>query len=280
MTRAFDLAGKTAVVATMHGKQAAIEPALARLGLRFLPPPPIDTDRYGTFTRDVARAGSQLDAVLAKARAGLALAPEADYAIASEGSFGPHPSLPFVASGFEVIALLPRDADQPLLGRHLTTATNYLQAEARSAADVASFAERVGLPRHAIVAMGGQAGPILAKGIHEPSELHAICARQIEARGSVWLEADMRAHHNPTRMEAIAAAAADLARRLQARCPTCDHPDWTARTRNGRPCAWCDAPTHEAWLEEYRCDSCGHHTERIIEPERKADPGRCNHCNP
>lgn len=78
--------GKTAVVATMHGKERVIIPTLAPLGLAFLPRPPIDTDRFGTFTRDIRRAGSQKEALAAKARAGLAAAPEADYAVASEGA--------------------------------------------------------------------------------------------------------------------------------------------------------------------------------------------------
>lgn len=49
MIRPFDTQGKTAVVATMHGKERAIIPALAPLGLALLPRPPIDTDHFGTF---------------------------------------------------------------------------------------------------------------------------------------------------------------------------------------------------------------------------------------
>jgi len=32
-------------------------------------------------------------------------------------------------------------------------------------------------------------------------------------------------------------------------------------------------------VEEYHCEVCGHHDERLIEPERKANPGHCNHGN-
>ena len=56
MVRPFDTPGKTAVIATMHSKERVIIPALAPLGLEFLPSPPIDTDRFGTFTRDIRRA--------------------------------------------------------------------------------------------------------------------------------------------------------------------------------------------------------------------------------
>ena len=279
MTLAFDLDGKAAIVATMHGKERVIEPAFTALGLRFLTAPSIDTDRFGTFTRDVDRAGSQRDALLAKAQAGLDLSPDAAFALASEGAFGPHPHIPFVPSGFEMVALLERKTGEAVIGRHLATSTNFMQAEARSWEDVETFAEAIGFPGHAIVVMTSKDGPILAKGMTDGGELRSICGSSLDARGSVWLEADMRAHLDPTRMEAVAAAA-DLVRRLQARCPICAYPDWTAQVRDGRPCAWCDGPTVEAWMEEYLCEDCGHRAEHCIEPERKGRPDHCNYCNP
>ena len=62
-------AGRTLVVATMHGKERVIAPLLEeRLGVRCVVPAGFDTDRYGTFTRDVARAGDQLEAAREKVR--------------------------------------------------------------------------------------------------------------------------------------------------------------------------------------------------------------------
>lgn len=280
MSISFELDGKSAVVATMHNKQQVIEPALTELGLRFLTAPVIDTDRFGTFTRDIDRAGTQRDALLAKARAGLELSPEADFAVASEGSFGPHPLIPFLPSGFEMVGLLERKSGKIVIGRHLTTATNFMQVEARSWTEIAAFAEAIGFPGHSIVVMETQDGPVVAKGIFSEDALRAVCRPLIEGGEPVWLETDMRAHLNPKRMEAVAAAVADLARRLRARCPACGHPDWTAEFRDGRPCAWCDGPTVEVWIEHYTCESCGRSAESCIEPERKGDPGRCHTCNP
>ena len=280
MHPAFDLGGKAAVIVTMHGKAQVIEPALAALGLRFLPPPAIDTDRFGTFTRDVARFGRQRDALLAKAQAGLDQAPDAEFAVASEGAFGPHPEIPFVPAGHEMVALRSRRSGQAVIGRYLTTATNFMQARASSLAEAHAFAARIGFPDHGIVVMAGQDGPILAKGVTEPAELMATCAARLDSHGSVWLEADMRAHRNPTRMTAIAAATADLAARLHAPCPACAYPGWLPQMLNGRPCAWCAGPTSETWVEQYRCEGCGHGTERRIDPERPGDPGHCVQCNP
>ena len=85
----------------MHCKHRVIEPVLARLGLRFQPPPFIDTDCFRTFTREIGRSGSPRQAVLAKAQAGLHLCHAADFAIASEG-VGPHLVEPLGSSRMRV----------------------------------------------------------------------------------------------------------------------------------------------------------------------------------
>jgi len=280
MTPTFDLDGKSAVVVTRHGKEKLIEPALAGLGLRFLPKPLVDTDQYGTFTRKIGRAASQRNAVLAKAQAGLDLVPDADFALASEGAFGPHPHIPFVPSGLEMIALLERKSGKAVIGRHLTIATNFMHTVARSWVDVEAFAGRIGLAGQAMLVMESRHGPVLATEPIDEDVLKTVCESGIETSGSVWLEVDMRADMNPARMDAIAAAAADLVRRLEARCPRCHHPDWTARLRSGRPCACCSGPTIEAFVEEYFCEHCGHFDERPIDPERKGEPAQCTYCNP
>ena len=148
MVDSFVLANGSVVVATMHGKERVIGPVLADLGMRVLAIPQIDTDRFGTFTRDVARSGSQVEALLAKAQAGLGLAPDADFVVASEGAFGPHPQIPFLPSGLEMVALLQRQTGKAIIGRELTAKTNFAQVEARSWQEIKAFADRIGFHRH------------------------------------------------------------------------------------------------------------------------------------
>lgn len=274
------LEGKSAVVATMHGKEQVIRSSLSSLGLSFLPVPSIDTDRFGTFTREIHRTGNQKDALLAKAQAGLELSPKADCAIASEGAFGPHPNLPFLSSGFEMVGLLERQSGNLVIGYHLTTETNFAQTLARTWPDSEKFATQIGFPDHAIVVMETQNGPVLAKGLCNREDFQSLCMAEIKRLGSVWLETDMRAHLNPTRMTSIGKAAGDLLHRLQARCPTCKHPDWVPQVKGGRPCALCRAPTNEPWIENYLCTACGHQEEKLIDPDRKGEPRHCSFCNP
>jgi hypothetical protein len=92
-------AGERAVIATMHGKEAAVAPVLlARLGLVVTTAANLDTDALGTFTGEIPRAGTIREAAISKARLGMT-ATGLPIGIASEGSYGPHPNIPFIPGG-------------------------------------------------------------------------------------------------------------------------------------------------------------------------------------
>ena len=76
---------------TQHGKEGVIAPVLAKLlGCRVEKVEGFDTDLLGTFTRDIAREGSQLGAARKKARIGMELS-GFSIGIASEGWVGSAP---------------------------------------------------------------------------------------------------------------------------------------------------------------------------------------------
>ena len=83
--------GRQVALLTQHGKErviaAALEPAL---GCRVERVAGYDTDLLGTFTRDIPREGTKLEAARKKARLGMELA-GLPLGIASEGAFGPDP---------------------------------------------------------------------------------------------------------------------------------------------------------------------------------------------
>jgi hypothetical protein len=78
---------------TIHGKEHAVAPPLATIGVAVLLAD-LKTDRFGTFAGDVARTGTMLDAARAKAHAA-SKATGLPVARASEGAHGPHPFVPF-----------------------------------------------------------------------------------------------------------------------------------------------------------------------------------------
>ncbi|VEB44225.1 Uncharacterized protein conserved in bacteria [Chromobacterium violaceum] len=88
----WDMTERRAALLTRHGKHAAIAPALAGIGWDLALVDSFDTDSLGAFTGETPRAGSQLDAALAKARLACELS-GLRYGIGSEGSFGGDPWL-------------------------------------------------------------------------------------------------------------------------------------------------------------------------------------------
>lgn len=83
--------GRNVALLTQHGKGQIIAPLLeSTLGCFIELVSGFDTDQLGTFTREIARPGSHLDAARRNARIGIELA-ETIGGIASEGSFGVDP---------------------------------------------------------------------------------------------------------------------------------------------------------------------------------------------
>lgn len=280
MARPFALAGARAIVATMHGKTPVIAAALAPTGLVCVPASGLDTDAFGTFTRTVARAGDQRAALVAKAQAALARDRTAAFAIASEGAFGPHPAFGLVPAGFEMVGLVERASGACVIGHSLCVETNHAGAACDSVAAALDFAATARFPGHGLIVRTHADGAIIAADCADDTALARVVGTVLADHGRVWLETDMRAHRNPTRMRAIGAAARDLAARLGARCPRCATPDFTPRAETGRPCADCGGPTHAVWRMVATCAACGYHDARVDDPERLADPGLCPECNP
>ncbi|QZT35026.1 hypothetical protein HUR95_07295 [Caldalkalibacillus thermarum TA2.A1] len=96
------------VLATMHKKEVVMAPLLKKeLGVKIIVPERFNTDCFGTFTREIDRAGNQLEAARLKAQKALSITGEA-LAFASEGAFSPHPVFPFVPYNREIVLLLDK----------------------------------------------------------------------------------------------------------------------------------------------------------------------------
>lgn len=274
-------AGCVASLLTLHGKQEVIAPRFAqRLGLRVETDRGFDTDTLGTFTREVARAGTQRDAAMAKARLAAERSGHA-LGIGSEGSFLPGP----FGVGFwnlELVAFVDLGRDIEVVGRAFEPA-RCQQAAIRTQAELARFSERAGFPSHALVLRAGDAtAPVFAKGVTTWPELCDLFRIALGASPEgVWVESDLRAHLHPSRMANIARATDDLLLRLSACCPACETPGFgNVGVVGGLPCADCGSPTDQPRADLVGCVRCSLRRE-VPRPEPLlADPGRCAFCNP
>jgi len=279
--------GRGFALATMHGKQRAIErPLLRHLGARLAVADGVDTDALGTFAGEVKRPGPPRATAIEKARLGMAAA-GLPQGLASEGSFAPHPALFFVPADHEIVAFVDDERGIELCESVLSLRTNFAHLDARPGDDLGPFLRRVRFPSHALIvrplATDGDARPI-AKGVADPAELvRAIrTAAGRSPLATARIETDMRAHLNPARMAVIRAAAGRLARRLATDCPDCGAPGWgQVAVERGLPCRGCATPTALVAAVVHGCAVCPARR-RTGRPDGRtaADPGDCPACNP
>jgi hypothetical protein len=226
-----------------------------------------------------------LDAARAKALAAIE-ATGLELGLGSEGSFGPHPSLPFIPAGTEILLCQDRKRGFEIHEMLVTDRTNYQSCNCTPGQDIRNFLAGARFPTHAVVvsprAPAGAAR--IVKGITCPIRLAKAIEQAASASrdGHALVVTDMRAHLNPTRMVSIRTLATRLARRLATPCPGCAAPGFgIADVVRGLPCGWCGEPTRLVIAELFRCATCGFENQRAVEPGRQtADPGQCQYCNP
>lgn len=274
-------AGATFALLTQHGKERVFAPRLMEaFGAKLEVVSGFDTDRFGAFTREVPRAGTQLEAARAKARAAVELSRH-PLGLGSEGAFVPFaPGLG--VAGVELVVLVDRERALEIVGRAEGPGRHDF-ASVESAAQLVRFAVAAGFPQHGLTLRPDHADhPFVQKGLTSwPSLTRAFQRAQAEATsGAVFVEHDLRAHQNPTRMALIASAVADCLARMQRLCPGCGAPGFGVTALiPGRPCADCGAPTRRPMAERWGCVKCPFFSARTL-PVGAADPGVCDACNP
>ncbi|GAB1542252.1 hypothetical protein NUACC21_49260 [Scytonema sp. NUACC21] len=280
-------ANRVAVLATMHHKETAIAPILEQeLGIKVTVPQNFDTDRFGTFTREVQRAGTQIEAARRKAETAMSVMGES-LGLASEGTFGPHPSSPFIACNREIIILVDKTNQIEIIGEAFSTETNYSHRAIKTIAEAQEFAKTVGFPEHALVVMSHPSPKHqdeIIKGITTTDALveAVTLALKRSENGEVFIETDMRALYNPTRMKNIAIATHSLVKKLLNACPNCSFPGFDVMERKkGLPCAYCHSPTRFTLAAIYKCKKCGF-SQEVLFPDglQEVDPSLCDYCNP
>lgn len=273
--------GKDAVLATKHSKGMMIAPPFRELLGLHVHEIAIDTDQLGTFSGEIERVGTPREVALRKARLGMQ-AGECAYGIASEGSIGVDPYIPFINSDFEVIVFVDEQ-----LG--IEVAENFRSAEITAhtitvdqTSELTEFLKKADFPRHKLIVRSDDKPVSFAvKGIDTQEQLEQSLSNGLKNFPNLIVENDLRAHCSPSRQRNIAAAARKLAERLQSLCPSCETPGWgIIGFKKGLPCESCGEISLEALTSEILgCTQCNHQSAGKVLAE-VLDPARCNHCNP
>lgn len=271
--------------ATKHHKEKVIAPFFEKkLGSRLLIPC-VDTDLLGTFSGEVERSGSALEIVEQKARLGMKVS-GLPLGLASEGSFTPHPSIPFMPCDREILFFVDEIRGFSFHESFLSIKTNYSYQEVEAFEEVLNFLSKAQFPEHGVFL---HPSPwinknIIFKDLNDIGSMQNafdICKEQ-SPEGRVFIKTDMRAHRNPSRQKVISALARRLIHRLLTPCPACQMPGWGhIKTVTGLPCSACHTPTQEVHHDVYGCTSCD--TQKVWPenaPNLFASPAHCINCNP
>lgn len=267
---------------TQHGKEGLLGPILhAGIGCRVEHVPGYDTDRFGTFTRDIPRLGSQLEAARRKARVGMALG-RTRFGLASEGSFGVDPCTGLLPWNIELVLLVDEECGLEFMGVAQGAAPD-VQCTFTAWHELEAHVVKVGFPAQQLVLRpNGPHDPRLRKGIADRATLADAffwAAARADA-GEVFVEPDLRAHCNPARQRMIQQAGENLVARMRSGCPACGTPGyWVSAAVGGLPCAGCGSPTEEIAAHTWSCLNCAHREQRAIAASA-AEPARCARCNP
>lgn len=273
--------GQSVALPTRHRKDLALAPVFRDALDAVIDVVDIDTDAFGTFAGDVPRVESPLSTAIAKARAGLAAA-SAQLAVASEGTIGPDPAIPFVTSDIEVLAFVDSVHDVTISQHHRSTEIVAVRAEVRPGDDIDELLARADFPRHGLIVKpsAGIQGPIV-KGLSDAAQLVRAIEQVSSHGGGAVVESDFRAHRSPSRMANIAECARLLVDRIASSCPECEGPGWgPIAPALGLPCSVCasEVPT-AVRAQRHGCPGCGAVRE-VPSGESTADPRWCPRCNP
>lgn len=273
------------VIATMHQKDLLMQPLLEKeLGVECVLAPTLNTDKFGTFTRDIKRSGDMYETAKAKLSTAMKLS-GCDLGVASEGSFGLHPSIPFVQSNFELILFIDTKNHLEIRGHHRTLETNLDGMYVSSVEQGLRFANKCGFPEHGVITRRTRTSKLfLDKSIQTEEELKASLRKilRLPFTSKAYIETDMRAHKNPTRMKAIGATTKDLIQNIHSKCPQCQTAGFVLKSvEKGLPCEYCGKASNLPLFEIFSCDACSHEEKKKSNKYGEfADPGQCSTCNP
>lgn len=275
--------GRNLIIATKHQKEKVIMPLVkANLLVDVFVPSDYDTDKFGTFSGEISRTTNALEAVRKKCLDAMNQYGY-DLGIASEGSFGPHPSLFFAQADDELIILIDKKNHLEIVARELSLETNFSGEKIQSFEQLIAFAKQIQFPTHGIILKDDQEHfKIIHKDISDWEHLKIYYDSLIEHSNEIWAESDMRAHRNPTRMMIIEKATQKLIKKLASLCPNCQTPGYDVnKVVKGLPCKWCKSPTSSTLALRYACQKCSNSTlEKYPNGKNYESPEFCSYCNP
>ena len=271
------------VIATKHRKEEVIAPLLeSTLGVNCFVPENFDTDILGTFSGETIRTEDPISTARKKCVMAMELT-NCDIGIASEGSFGAHPHLYFVNADDEFVLLIDKKNNLEIIARELSTSSNFGGEIIESEQELLAFTKKSLFPSHGLILRKEKDDiETINKDFKDLEHLTTTFNLMQSEYGSIFIETDMRAMMNPSRMEVIAKATQRLVDKVTSLCPDCTKPGFSiTESKAGLPCNLCGFPTKSTLYHLLTCSNCKF-TKRDMFPnnKEKEEPMYCGNCNP
>lgn len=275
--------GRKLLIATKHQKETVIAPIFEKeLEVICFTSDAFDTDSLGTFSGEIDRKDDALTTlrnkcILASKVSG------ADLVVASEGSFGVHPTIFFAQANQELMMLKDFKNDIEIIAREISLETNFNGQQVSTETELLHFAKRVHFPSHAIILKTDEKKyDEIYKGITSENILLEKFNKLKNKLGFAYAETDMRAMHNPIRMKVIETTAIQLIEKIKTHCPSCKTPGFdVVSAKSGLLCKICQSPTRSTLYHLYECKKCKYNQKKMFPRGiQYEDPTYCDTCNP
>jgi hypothetical protein len=246
----------------------------------------LDTDLLGTFSGEVERAFPPLETAIREAELGL-INTGGKLGLASEGSIGSDPLIPFAISNIEHLVLVDKVRGIIISESFRSFEIVKVSEAVAPGEDLEQLLLSAGFPEQKLIAKPNQVdgegslNPIKAIFTRE-SLLDAIAECGMQSKdGKARIEPDYRAHNSPSRAKNIIQVAEMLATRISRLCPTCNCPGWGKVGYDyGLSCEACDTHDLTAVRQEVLgCSSCDQKLAGVVlATNLRAE--NCQQCNP
>ena len=269
--------------ATKHEKEQILSPLFAPYGLD-CQMVEVDTDKFGTFSGEVERAGSVRETLRKKIESARSILNNERLFLASEGSFGPHPVVGFLQTDLESLLLFDQELGIEIYAEYLCTSPVHAEKSLGPSDDFRAFLQEIKFPDHRVIVHPENGLSPIFKGLDTEGAVGRAMFDSFLAssNGRVTLATDLRANQNLTRRNAILKAGESLIEKLRSLCPDCGLPGFSiVRGLPGLPCSGCGEPSAIAARVQLECVKCDYTDDRP-RPDGKSyvDPEECEHCNP
>lgn len=275
--------GRKLLIATKHRKEQIIAPLMEKaFAVLCFTSTTFDTDSLGTFSGEIERKNDALTTLRNKCLLGYQ-STGCNLVIASEGSFGPHPTLFFASANEEMIMIKDFKNDIEIIAKELSLETNSKEITIELEEDLVNFAQNIKFPTHGIILKSSKKNPV--KIYKDFDSIADLVERYNDLKlhySSIYAETDMRAHRNPTRMKVIEKTTYSLITKIKNSCPNCKTPGFDVISAQfGLPCGLCSMPTKSTLSHLYQCKKCGFQQQKMFPRGIQVeDPTYCDNCNP